>query len=74
MGLCGRGLCSGEGLEGWVLCEAARSFHGSSSEPAVCKGEAISNGGRCSGIGCFRRGKSGEKRRKGRWSDERSGM
>ena len=49
---------AGEGLQGWLLSEAARSFPGSNSDPPLAKAEPISDGGSASVITYLRKGKS----------------
>ena len=46
-----------EGLQGWLLREATRSFPGSNPDPPQAKAEPISNGGCASGVAYLRRGK-----------------
>ena len=47
--VCMAGVCvAGEGLQGWPLCKAARSFPGSKSDPPLGKAEPISDGGSAS--------------------------
>ena len=67
----GRQLCwvcvAREGLQGWLLSEAARSFPGSNSDPPLAKAEPVSNGGSASVIAYLRRGKRLLGERVKRW-------
>ena len=54
-------LVTAEGLWGWLLSEAARSFPSSNSDLPLAKAEPISNGGSTSVIAYLRRGKTAEK-------------
>ena len=47
----------GEGLQGWLLSEVARSFPGSNSDPSLAKAEPSSDSGSTSVIAYLRRGK-----------------
>ena len=58
LGLCGGVCVAGEGLQGWLLGEAARSFPGSKSDPPLAKAEPISDAGSASVIdSIFKKGK-----------------
>ena len=48
---------AGEGLQGWLLSEAARTFPGSKSDLPLAKAEPISDDGSASVIAYLRRGK-----------------
>ena len=51
----------GEGLQGWLLGEAARTFPGSKSDQPLAKAVPISDGGSASVIAYLRRGKTAKK-------------
>ena len=57
LGLWGRVLVAGEGLQGWLLREAAKSFPGSRSDQPLVKAKPISAGGSTSVITYLRSGK-----------------
>ena len=57
LGLCGRVLVAGEGLQGWLLQEAAKSFPSSKSDQPLVKAKPISDGGSTSVITYLRSGK-----------------
>ena len=57
LGLCGQVFIAEEGLHGWLLPEAAKSFPDSKLDLLLAKAKPISKGGSASGIAHLRWGK-----------------